>query len=109
LDVGAAIDTCDGDEETSPQFIAVGRDHVDLFAGVGPLELPSGDATTRIAPNQHDVSVESSRLALDSEESPAGVEDQVVALVCYRSKDAYSQAHGCTGDCTFGDRALLIR
>jgi hypothetical protein len=109
LDVGAAIDTCDGDEETSPQLIAVGRDHIDLFAGVRPLELPSGGATTRVAPNQHDVSAESRRLALDSEESPAGVEDQVITLVCDRSKDAYSQPHRCTGDCTFGYRALLIR
>jgi hypothetical protein len=90
LDVGAAIDTCDGDEETSPQLIAVGRNHVDLFACIGPLELPSGGATTRIAPNQHDVPVECRRLALDSEKTLADVEDEVIAFVCDRSKDAYS-------------------
>jgi hypothetical protein len=108
LDVGAAIYTCDGDEETPAQLIAVSRDHVDLFARIAPLELPSGGATTRIAPNHHDVSVERCRLALDSEKTPAGVEDQVIAFVCDHSKDAYAQAHRCTSDCTFGDRALLI-
>jgi len=108
LDVGAAINTCDGDEEASPQLIAVGRDHVDLFARIRPLVLPSGDTTTRIAPDQYDISVESRRLALDSDKTPAGIENQVITFVRDRSKDTYSQAHRCTSDRTFCDRAFLV-
>jgi hypothetical protein len=70
--------------------------------------LSSGGTPTGIAPNQHDVSFEGRRLALNSKKALANVEDQVIALVCDRSKNAYSQAKRCTGDCAFGDRTFLI-
>jgi hypothetical protein len=98
------------DEVARVEFEAIASDHVDLFCGVATSDQPIGRPSTGIAPNNYDIPMPGSPLALDAIEPSANIENKVVSASLTKGPiDVETELNRRERDRHLGDVAFLIR
>jgi hypothetical protein len=110
LDMRAAVEAAHREHEATIEVGAVCRDEIDLLGRIGAFPEALRRAPRRVTPNDDDRAFEDRRLALDTEQSFAHLEDQTGSTTFGdRAIDGDAGAQRSPADRRLCDRALLIR
>src|SRR6266511_4986446 len=109
LDVPTARKSFDRQEVALVDISAISGERVKLVRCVEPREQAIATSAVAITPNDHDLVLPASPLALDSEKLRPEIEDEVVAFDRVRAPDTDTELRCASRDLEFGDGSLLIR
>jgi len=97
------------EEETGIELLAVSSDDVDLIRAILSVNQAIAATPTSPASNEHNIALSTRPLALDPDEPRPKIENQVVALITQRLKDAHASFHRLEDDRLLGHNSFLIR